>query len=78
MGRTHINLLSTQKNVLAHKGGGVCMCVVSFHFPPPVTWKQDKAERKGKEKSKQHLYVKAHLSRGKNADECKLRRIHKH
>lgn len=67
MGRTHINLLSTQKNLLADYvrfRGGVCVCVCSFYFPPLVTWKQDKGERRGKEKSEHHLYVKAHLSRG--------------
>lgn len=42
--------------------GWVCVC--SFYFPPLVTWKQDKGERRGKEKSEHHLYVKAHLSWG--------------
>lgn len=68
MGRTHINLLSTQKNLLADYvrfRGGVGVCVFIL-FPPLVTWKQDKGGRRGKEKSEHHLYVKAHLSWGEN------------
>lgn len=82
MGRTHINLLSTQKNVLADcllQRGCVwlrvaaCACVracaFSFFLSPPATWKPDKAERKTKvknKKNKHHLYVNAHLWRGEN------------
>lgn len=74
MGRTHINLLSTQKNVLADcvwfGAGCVWLCVraclrVSLLFiPPPQPACHLEAGQSRKKKSKHHLYVKAHLSRG--------------
>lgn len=70
MGRTHTNLLSTQKNVLAdcliHTGlrEAVRACLRFFLlFIPACHLEAGQSRKKDnvKKKRKHHLYVKAHL-----------------